>query len=105
MPPSSRLTFLAAAAALVGFTAPIHAQSVADFYKGKTVTIVVSTSTGGGYDAMTRAIARHIGKHVPGNPNVVVRNMPGAGGITAVNWLFNAGEKDGTVLGLVQNGT
>jgi tripartite-type tricarboxylate transporter receptor subunit TctC len=105
MPKSSRLTFLAAAAALVGFTAPIHAQSVADFYKGKTVTVVVSTSTGGGYDAMARAITRHIGKHVPGNPNVVVRNMPGAGGITAVNWLFNAGEKDGTVLGLVQNGT
>ena len=67
--------------------------------------IVVSTSTGGGYDAMARAIARHIGKHIPGNPTVVVRNMPGAGGITAVNWLYNAAEKDGTVLGLVQNGT
>ena len=61
--------------------------------------------TGGGYDAMARAIARHIGKHIPGNPTVVVRNMPGAGGITAVNWLYNAAEKDGTVLGLVQNGT
>jgi tripartite-type tricarboxylate transporter receptor subunit TctC len=105
MPMSSRLTFLSAVAALMGFTAPIHAQSVADFYKGKTITVVVSTSTGGGYDAMARAITRHIGKHVPGNPNVVVRNMPGAGGITAVNWLFNAAEKDGTVLGLVQNGT
>jgi tripartite-type tricarboxylate transporter receptor subunit TctC len=99
------LTFLSAVAALMGFTAPIHAQSVADFYKGKTITVVVSTSTGGGYDAMARAITRHIGKHVPGNPNVVVRNMPGAGGITAVNWLFNAAEKDGTELGLVQNGT
>ena len=54
---------------------------------------------------MARAIARHIGKHIPGNPTVVVRNMPGAGGITAVNWLYNAAEKDGTVLGLVQNGT
>jgi tripartite-type tricarboxylate transporter receptor subunit TctC len=84
---------------------PAAAQSVADFYRGKTVTVVVSTSTGGGYDAMARAIARHIGRHVPGNPAVVVRNMPGAGGITAVNWLYNAAEKDGTVVGLVQNGT
>lgn len=85
--------------------APAAAQSVADFYKGKTVTIVVSTSTGGGYDAMARAIARHIGRHVPGNPVVVTRNMPGAGGITAVNWLYNAAERDGTAVGLVQNGT
>jgi tripartite-type tricarboxylate transporter receptor subunit TctC len=79
------------------------AQSVADFYRGKTVSIVVSTTTGGGYDAMARAIARFIGKHLPGNPTVVVRNMPGAGGITAMNHLYNAAEKDGTVIGLVQN--
>jgi len=85
--------------------APAAAQSVADFYKGRTVTIVVSTSTGGGYDTLARGIARHIGRHIPGNPNVVVRNMPGAGGITAVNWLYNSAEKDGTVAGLVQNGT
>jgi tripartite-type tricarboxylate transporter receptor subunit TctC len=84
---------------------PARAQSVADFYKGKTVTITVSTSQGGGYDAMARAISRHIGKHIPGNPTMVVRNMPGAGGITAVNHLYNSAEKDGTVLGLVQNGT
>jgi len=96
-------------AAIVAFpalaTTPAAAQSVADFYRGKTVTIVVSTSTGGGYDAMARAVARHIGRHIPSNPPVVVRNMPGAGGITAVNWLYNAAEKDGTVAGLVQNGT
>jgi tripartite-type tricarboxylate transporter receptor subunit TctC len=66
---------------------------------------VVSTSSGGGYDTLARTIAKHIGRHVPGNPNVVVRNMPGAGGITAVNWLYNTAEKDGTVVGLVQNGT
>jgi tripartite-type tricarboxylate transporter receptor subunit TctC len=103
MPTTARL--LPALIALLGLGAPAQAQSIADFYKGKTVTIVVSTSTGGGYDAMARAIARHIGKHLPGNPTFVIRNMPGAGGITAVNWLFNAAEKDGTVLGLVQNGT
>ena len=103
MPTTARL--LPALIALLGLGAPAQAQSVADFYKGKNVTVVVSTSTGGGYDAMARAIARHIGKHVPGNPTVVVRNMPGAGGITAVNWLFNTAEKDGTIVGLVQNGT
>jgi tripartite-type tricarboxylate transporter receptor subunit TctC len=81
------------------------AQTVADFYKGKTVSLVVSTSTGGGYDTMARFVARHIGRHVPGKPTVVVRNMPGAGGITAVNWLFNVAEKDGTILGLVSNST
>jgi tripartite-type tricarboxylate transporter receptor subunit TctC len=96
---------LAFIVALALWAAPAQAQSVADFYRGETVTIVVSTSTGGGYDTMARAIARHIGRHVPGNPAVVVRNMPGAGGITAVNWLYAAAEKDGTIVGLVQNGT
>ena len=99
------LRWISALAALCFMALPATAQSVADFYKGKTVTIVVSTSTGGGYDTLARGIARHIGRHIPGNPNVVVRNMPGAGGITAVNWLYNTAEKDGTVLGLVQNGT
>ncbi|MEA2906668.1 MAG: hypothetical protein QOI12_4055 [Alphaproteobacteria bacterium] len=103
MPTTPRMT-AALGTALAFWAAPAQAQ-VADFYKGKTVSIVVSTSTGGGYDAMTRAISRHIGKHIPGNPTILVRNMPGAGGITAVNWLFNTAEKDGTVLGLVQNGT
>jgi tripartite-type tricarboxylate transporter receptor subunit TctC len=84
---------------------PAKADAVADFYKGKTVALVVGSSTGGGYDTMTRAIARFIGRHVPGNPTVVVRNMPGAGGITAMNYIFNAAEKDGTVVALVQNNT
>jgi tripartite-type tricarboxylate transporter receptor subunit TctC len=97
--------WISALVALWLLPAPATAQTVAEFYKGKTVTIVVSTSSGGGYDTMARAIARHIGRHVPGNPKVAVRNMPGAGGITAVNWLYNSAEKDGTVLGLVQNGT
>jgi tripartite-type tricarboxylate transporter receptor subunit TctC len=99
------IRLMSALAALCSFPASGSAQSVADFYKGKTVTLVVSTSSGGGYDTLARTIAKHIGRHVPGNPNVVVRNMPGAGGITAVNWLYNTAEKDGTVVGLVQNGT
>ena len=92
---------LAAEFALV----PAKAETVADFYKGKTVSLVVGSSTGGGYDTMARAIARFIGRHIPGNPTVVVRNMPGAGGITAMNYLFNTAERDGSVLALVQNNT
>jgi tripartite-type tricarboxylate transporter receptor subunit TctC len=84
---------------------PARADGLADFYKGKTVSLVVGSSTGGGYDTMTRAIARFIGKHIPGNPTVVVRNMPGAGGITAMNYIYNTAERDGTVLALVQNNT
>jgi tripartite-type tricarboxylate transporter receptor subunit TctC len=103
--PISRPALWLALAVLPVLAWPAQAQSVADFYKGKNVSLVVSTSTGGGYDAMARAISRHIGRHIPGNPTVLVRNMPGAGGITAVNYLYNAAEKDGTVLGLVQNGT
>jgi len=94
-----------AALAIVGWALPADAQPAAVFYKGKTVTMVVSTSAGGGYDTMARAIARHLGKQLPGEPAVVVRNMPGAGGITAMNWLYNTADKDGTVLGLVSNST
>jgi tripartite-type tricarboxylate transporter receptor subunit TctC len=92
--------------ALTGWAMPsAKADGLADFYRGKTVALVVGSSTGGGYDAMARAIARFFGKHVPGNPTVVVRNMPGAGGITALNYIYNAAERDGSVLALVQNNT
>ena len=80
------IRWISTLAALCVTLTPASAQSVADFYRGKTVTIVVSTSSGGGYDALARAISRHMGRLIPGNPTVVVRNMPGAGGITAVNW-------------------
>ena len=76
-------------------------RRIADFYKGKTVTLVVGSSTGGGYDTVARAIARFIGKHIPGNPNVVVRNMPGAGGMTATNFTTTAPRRTAP-LGLVQ---
>ena len=84
---------------------PARAQSVADFYKNKTVTLIISSSAGGGYDALGRAVARYLPKHIPGSPAVVVRNMPGAGGIVATNFLFNNAPKDGTVIGGVQNNT
>src|SRR5215467_13465703 len=86
-------------------TAPVQADPVADFYKGKAVTIVVSSSAAGGYDTIARAVARFMGRHLPGNPTFIVRNMPGAGGMTATNYLYNNAEKDGSVVALVQNNT
>jgi len=82
---------------------PALADPVADFYKGATLTMVVSTSAGGGYDTLARAIARQIGKHIPGHPALVVRNMPGAGGIVATNYLYSAAPHDGSVIGLIQS--
>ena len=80
-------------------------QPAADFYKGKTVTLVISSSAGGGYDVMGRTIAKYLGKHIPGNPRVVVTNMPGAGGIVAMNYFYRNAPKDGTFLAAMQNNT
>jgi tripartite-type tricarboxylate transporter receptor subunit TctC len=74
-------------------------KAVADFYRGKTVRIVVGFSAGGGYDQYSRVIARHLSKYIPGNPAVIVDNMPGVGSIIAANHIFNAAPKDGTVIG------
>jgi len=82
-----------------------QAQSVADFYKGKTVEMLIGYSGGGGYDVYARLLARHIGRHIPGNPNVVPRNMPGAGSLVLANWLYNVAPKDGTAFGTVGRGT
>jgi tripartite-type tricarboxylate transporter receptor subunit TctC len=81
------------------------AQPAADFYKGKTVTLVVSSSAGGGYDVMGREIAKYLGRHIPGNPRIVVSNMPGAGGIVAMNYFYRNAPKDGTFIGGMQNNT
>jgi tripartite-type tricarboxylate transporter receptor subunit TctC len=81
------------------------AQSVAEFYKGKTVTLISSSAPGGGYDTLSRIIANHLPRHLPGSPQVVVKNMAGAGGIVATNFLYNVAAKDGTVIGGVQNNT
>ena len=71
-------------------------DAVASFYRGKTITIGVGFTAGGGYDLHARTLARHIGKHVPGNPNIVVKNVPGAAGLILANQLFNTAPKDGT---------
>lgn len=77
------------------------AQSPGDFYKGKAIELYVGVSVGGGYDLYARMIARHLGKHVPGNPQIVPKNMEGGGGIRLANWLYNAAPKDGTAFGAV----
>ncbi len=93
----------AALAAFLALTAaPARAQdAVASFYKGRQVTVVIPSSAGGGYDLYGRLVARHIGRHLPGAPNVVASNMAGAAGVVAAQYIYAAGAKDGTALGLV----
>jgi tripartite-type tricarboxylate transporter receptor subunit TctC len=81
--------------------APISARSdeISDFYAGRTVQLVIGYAAGGGYDDYARMLGRHIGRHIPGSPTVVVQNMPGAGSIRAANYLYNVAPKDGTVFG------
>jgi tripartite-type tricarboxylate transporter receptor subunit TctC len=93
------LAATAAALAMAGAAAtPAAADSVADFYKGKQITMVVGYGTGGGFDVYARLVARHIVRFIPGNPTAVVQNMPGAGSLRAVNHLYNLAPKDGTVM-------
>ena len=84
--------------------APALADPVADFYKGKQIRFIVRTLAGGDYDQYTRLIARFIGKYIPGNPPIVVVNMPGGGGITAANYMAQVAPRDGTVIGIVSQG-
>jgi tripartite-type tricarboxylate transporter receptor subunit TctC len=89
----------------LSFLTPAHADTVSDFYKDKPVSLIVSSSAGGGYDTLARTVARFLGRHLPGNPSVLVRNMAGANGVAAANFLYNAAEKDGSQIGLLQNNT
>jgi tripartite-type tricarboxylate transporter receptor subunit TctC len=79
--------------------APRAAFAQANFYEGKSIRMIVGFSAGGGYDAYTRTIARHMGKHIPGNPAIVVENMPGAGSMIAANYSFKAAKPDGLTIG------
>jgi len=76
------------------------ADTVADFYKGKQLSLQVGFGAGGGYDTTSRIVARHLGKHIPGNPSVIVQNVPGAGSMKLANALYNTAPKDGSVLGV-----
>jgi hypothetical protein len=81
------------------------AQTAFEFYKGRTVDVYVGTSVGGGYDAYARLLSRHMGRHVPGNPIFVPRNMEGGGGIRLANFLYNVAPKDGSTFGTFNRGT
>ncbi len=91
------------AALLVGLAlaSPARADPVADFYRGRTITLVVGYGPSGGYDLFGRMMARHLGRHIPGNPSIVVQNMPGAGSLRATNWLYSVAPRDGTVFGII----
>ena len=89
--------------AVAGGAWPAQAQGGADFYRGKTIELDVGTGVGGGYDANARLVARHLGRFIPGNPTIIVNNLPGGGGIRAANTLFNKSSRDGLVLGTFSN--
>jgi hypothetical protein len=94
---------LLALLALLATPTIAQAQTVAEFYKGKTVNVYIGVGVGGEYDIQARLVARHIGKHIPGNPTVVPQNMTGAGGLRMVNYLYNVAPKDGLNIGMIAN--
>jgi tripartite-type tricarboxylate transporter receptor subunit TctC len=88
-------------AAIVALTVGVSSGALADdFYKGKTIRVAVGYAAGGGYDTYARAVARHMGKHIPGNPELIVENMTGAGSLIAANYTYSRGDRDGTFLGV-----
>jgi tripartite-type tricarboxylate transporter receptor subunit TctC len=85
--------------ALLCTAGPAQADAVSDFYGGRTVNLVIGYAPGGGYDLYARTLARHVSRHIPGNPTIVVQNMPGAGSIKAANFLYTIAPKDGSTFG------
>ena len=80
---------------------PAAADPVADFYKGRTVELIVGYPPAGANDVFARSLTRHLGKYIPGNPNIIARNMPGAGSLLAANYIYALAPKDGTVIGII----
>ena len=104
--PSKTISLVAilAAGALAAAAIPATAQTPEQFFKGKTITFYVGLSPGGGYDLNARLVAKHFGKYVPGNPNIIVKNMPGGGGIVMTNYVANVADPDGLHIGAPQRG-
>jgi tripartite-type tricarboxylate transporter receptor subunit TctC len=94
---------IAASALLILTPVAAAAQTVEDFYRSRTVELIVGSGAGGGYDLNARLLARHLGKHIPGQPTLVVNNLPGAGGIRAANLLYNVSPRDGSVIATFSN--
>jgi tripartite-type tricarboxylate transporter receptor subunit TctC len=103
MSPLPRAVCVAALALLLSASA--HAQSVDAFYRGKTVTLYIGFSVGGGYDLYARMLARHMGRHIPGNPQIVPQNMAGAGSLRVANFIYQAAPKDGTAFATMGRGS
>lgn len=95
-----RILFLLGLVLVSSFPGPMQAGAQ-EFYKGQTIRLIVGYSTGGAMDDWARFVARHLGRNIPGNPEIIVQNMPGAGGIAAANYIFNVAKPDGLALGLV----
>jgi len=85
----------------LALSAPVCAQDGDEFYRGKTITIIIPIGPGGAYDAYARLVSRHLGRKLPGNPTIIARNMPGGGGVTASNHLYNVAPQDGTTLAII----
>ena len=97
--------FLSLFTVIVGFILiPGVTFAAGSFYEGKTVRIIVGYPPGGGYDTYVRIIARHMGRNIPGNPNIIVENMPGAGSLVAANYLYKIAKPDGLIIGHVGGG-
>ena len=92
-----RSFFLAACVALL----PSHGFAADAFYKGKTITFIIGSAPGGGYDTYSRLLANHLGDHLEGRPRLIPQNMPGGGSIRAANYLYNSAPKDGTAIGML----
>src|SRR6516164_6671075 len=97
-PGTTRKSFLILAA-VAALASVAKADSVADFYKGRSVSMIIGYSVGGGYDAYARLLAHYFGRHIPGEPSIVPQQMTGAGSLRAANYLFSVAPKDGSVLG------
>jgi tripartite-type tricarboxylate transporter receptor subunit TctC len=97
-------TFTGLMLALAAGRTPALADPVEDFYRGRTITLIVGYTVGGGYDVYARVLARHMSRHIPGNPSIVPQNLAGAGSLRSANYLYNAAPKDGTAIGTFGRG-
>ncbi|MFM1816818.1 MAG: hypothetical protein RLZ98_3513, partial [Pseudomonadota bacterium] len=104
---SSRFVALAAGVGVTMICAvgPVAAESASEFFAGKKLRMVIGSGAGGGYDGYARFLVRHMERHIPGKPSIVVQNMPGASGIVATNYMYHKAERDGTVMGGGTNAT
>jgi tripartite-type tricarboxylate transporter receptor subunit TctC len=98
------MCILARLAMMTAALATADSAAAEDFYRGKTIRLVVPSDVGGGYDSYGRTLATYLRKHIAGEPGIIVQNMPGGGGLLSANWLFNIAPKDGLTIGLIQRG-